>query len=120
MSQHPDLYKHLKRNPQFIPVIRSQERAVQGRRLRYLPKSRLNRSASELSFIHTGDLVAIVTSKAGLDTSHLGFAVWQQGRLHLMHASSLYHRVVIDSKSFYDYSQGQRSQVGIRVLRLAE
>ena len=120
MSQHPDLYKHLKRNPQFVPVIRSQERAVQGRRLRYLPKSRLNRSASELSFIHTGDLVAIVTSKAGLDTSHLGFAVWQQGRLHLMHASSLYHRVVIDSKSFYDYSQGQRSQVGIRVLRLAE
>lgn len=120
MSQHPDLYKHLKRNPHFVPVIRQQERAVSGHRYRYLPKSRLNASQRELSFIHTGDIVAIITSKDGLDTSHLGFAVWQNGRLHLMHASSLYKKVVLDSKTFYDYSQGQRSQLGIRVFRLAQ
>ena len=120
MSQHPDLYKHLKRNPHSFPMIRQQERAVNGRRYRYLPKSKLNASQRELSFIHTGDIVAIITSKDGLDTSHLGFAVWQNGRLHLMHASSLYKKVVIDSKTFYDYSQGQRSQLGIRVFRLAQ
>ena len=120
MSQHPDLYKHLKLNPHFVPMIRQQERAVNGRRYRYLPKSKLNTSQRELSFIHTGDIVAIITSKDGLDTSHLGFAVWQNGRLHLMHASSLYKKVVIDSKTFYDYSQGQRSQLGIRVFRLAQ
>jgi hypothetical protein len=120
MSQHPDLYKHLKRNPHFVPVIRKLEDSLAARRYKYLPKSKLNAFQSELSFIHTGDIVAIITSKDGLDTSHLGFAVWQNGRLHLMHASSLYKRVVIDSKTFYDYSQGQRSQLGIRVFRLAQ
>ena len=120
MSQHPDLYKHLKRNPHFVPVIRQQERAVSGKRFRYLPKSRLNASSRELSFIHTGDIVAIITSKEGLDTSHLGFAVWQNGSLHLMHASSLYKKVVLDTKTFYDYSQGQRGQLGIRVFRIVE
>lgn len=120
MSQHPDFYKHLKRNPHFIPVIRRQEQAEQGKRFRYLPKSRLAESPSRLSYIHTGDIVAIITSKDGLDTSHLGFAVWQNGRLHLMHASSLYKKVVIDTKTFYDYSQGQRSQLGIRVFRMVQ
>ena len=120
MSQHPDLYKHLKRNPHFVPVIRKLEDSLAAKRYKYLPKSKLNTSQSELSFIHTGDIVAIITSKDGLDTSHLGFAVWQNGRLHLMHASSLYKKVVLDSRTFYDYSQGQRSQLGIRVFRLAE
>ena len=118
MSQHPELYKHLKRQPRLVPVIRRQEQAEQGKRFRYLPKSRLGESEASLDFIHTGDIVAIITSKTGLDTSHLGFAVWQNGRLHLMHASSLYHRVVLDQKTYYDYSQGQRTQIGIRVFRL--
>lgn len=120
MSQHPELYKHLRGNPQFVSVIRRQEKAEQGKRLHYLPKSQLAQSPKKLYFIHSGDLIAIVTSKTGLDTSHLGFAVWQGGKLHLMHASSLNKRVLTEPKTFYDYSQSQRSQVGIRVLRLKE
>lgn len=120
MSSHPDLYKHLKRNPKFVSVIRQQENLEKGKCFRYLHKSHLGKPQSQLPFIHTGDIVAIITSKAGLDTSHLGFAVWQDGRLHLMHASSLRHRVVLDSQTFFEYSQGQRTQVGIRVFRLVE
>ena len=120
MSSHPQLYKHLKTNPSYVKKIKADEQAINGKKYKYLPKSKLNLSPSQLSFIHTGDIVSIITSKDGLDTSHVGFAVWQNGKLHLMHASSLYKKVVLDSKTFYDYSQGQKSQIGIRIYRLTE
>ena len=120
MSSHPQLYKHLKTNPSFVKKIKADEQAVNGNKYRYLPKAKLNLSPSQLSFIHTGDIVSIITSKEGLDTSHVGIAVWQNGKLHLMHASSLYKKVVLDSKTFFDYSQGQKSQLGIRIYRLTE
>lgn len=120
MSSHPQLYKHLKTNPSYVKKIKADEQAINGKKYKYLPKSKLNLSPSQLSFIHTGDIVSIITSKDGLDTSHVGFAVWQNGKLHLMHASSLYKKVVLDSKTFYDYSQGQKSQLGIRIYRLTE
>ena len=120
MSSHPQLYKHLKTNPSFVKKVKADEQAVNGKKYRYLPKAKLNLSPSQLSFIHTGDIVSIITSKEGLDTSHVGIAVWQNGKLHLMHASSLYKKVVLDSKTFFDYSQGQKSQLGIRIYRLTE
>ena len=115
MSTHPTLYKHLKANPQFIKVIAAQEKASNGKTYRYIPKSLLNRSESELQSVHTGDIVSLITKKEGLDTSHVGIAVWQQGKLHLMHASSLNKKVVLDPTTFYDYGQKQTSMLGIRV-----
>lgn len=117
MSTHPVLYKHLKSNPQFVSSITRLERESNGRTYRYIPKSLLNRSQKELNCIHTGDIMAIITNKAGLDTSHIGIAIWQDGKLHMMHASSLYKKVVIDSKTFYDYTQQQTSQLGVRLFR---
>lgn len=117
MSTHPDSYKHLKSNPTFVSAISKLEQASRGKTYKYIPKSLLNRSRQQLSCIHTGDIVAIITNKAGLDTSHVGIAVWEDGKLHLMHASSLYKKVVIDSNTFYDYSKKQTSQLGIRLFR---
>ncbi len=118
MSKHPNSYKQLRLHPSLVSVISRQERELKGRTYPYLPKSKLNLPSAQIGFIHTGDIVAIITSKDGLDTSHIGVAVWQDGRLHLMHASNLYKKVVLDKKTFYDYSQGQPSQLGIRVFRL--
>ena len=117
MSKHPDYYKHLKANPNFIPVIRRYEQASNGKKYRYIPKSRLNGSSQELRDVHTGDIISIITNKDGLDTSHVGIVFWDQGKLHLMHASSLQKKVVMDEKTFYDYSQAQKSHLGIRVYR---
>lgn len=117
MSAHPEYYKQLKLHPEFVPVIRSQEQASNGNKYRYIPKSRLNGSPAELSDVKTGDIISIITNKDGLDTSHVGIVFWQNGKLHLMHASSLYKKVVMDQKTFYDYSQGQKSHLGIRVYR---
>lgn len=117
MSSHPEYYKQLKLHPEFIPVIRRQEQETNGRKFRYIPKSLLNGSCKELSDVSTGDIISIITNKDGLDTSHVGIVFWQNGKLHLMHASSLYKKVVMDQKTFYDYSQGQKSHLGIRVYR---
>ena len=118
MSSHPKLYKHLDAHPEFIPLIRKDEQALKGKVYPYLAKTYLGRSHSQLPFIETGDIVAIITSKQGLDTSHVGIAVWQDGKLHLMHASSLKKKVILDTTTFYDYSQKQISQLGIRLYRI--
>lgn len=118
MSAHPELYKHLKGKPDMIQKIRQKEQLTSGKTYRYIPKSLLNESADRIGVVHTGDIVAIITSKSGLDTSHIGIAVWQDGKLHLLNASSIYKKVVLDKSTFYQYSQRQKSQLGIRVFRL--
>lgn len=118
MSAHPELYKHLKGKPDMIQKIKQKELRTSGKTYRYIPKSLLNESADRIGVVHTGDIVAIITSKSGLDTSHIGIAVWQDGKLHLLNASSIYKKVVLDKSTFYQYSQRQKSQLGIRVFRL--
>jgi len=71
-----------------------------------------------LGIIEDGDILAMITSKPGLDTSHIGIAVWQNGRLHLLNASNIYKKVVLDTQTLYTYQQKQASQLGIRVFRL--
>ncbi|MCQ2212193.1 MAG: DUF1460 domain-containing protein [Bacteroidaceae bacterium] len=121
MTTHPSAYKQLKSHPEFVPIIRKYEQATNGETYRYIPKSKLAQGPStSLGVIKSGDIVGIITRKAGLDTTHLGIAVWQNGRLHLLNASAIYHKVVLDSNTFFDYSQKQSSQLGIRVLRFVE
>lgn len=118
MTKNPNLYKQLKNHPEFIPVIRKHEQEYNGRHYRYIPKSKLNMSRASLGmYIKDGDIISIITNKQGLDTSHIGIAFWQGGQLHLMHASSMYKKVVMDQKTFYDYSQAQKAHTGIRVYR---
>jgi len=118
MSRHPNSYKQLRLHPQFVKTIAAQERATSGKQFKYLHKSQLGKSQKQLNFIHNGDLVAIVTSKDGLDISHVGIALWQNGTLRFMHASSTHKKVVIEPKPFYNYMQGITTNQGIRLFRL--
>lgn len=121
MSQHPSLYKQLKNHPEFIPAIKAMEDEVNGMRFRYIPKRNLNwKQTSSLGMIHDGDIVAMLTGKDGLDTRHIGIAFWQNGQLHLLHASSLYKKVVMSKETFYEYEMKQPKHTGIRVWRLME
>ena len=47
---------------------------------------------------------------------HLGFAVWIDERLHLMHASMTHGKVVVDERTLYDYLQKRKSCPGVRVV----
>ena len=120
MTTHPDLYPAL-RNPggsRFLPDIRKAEEAIT-RTERYIPTSALGKSRRNLSCVHDGDIVALVTDKAGLDVAHLGLAQWgKDGKLHFMHASSLRHKVVAEPLTLQQYQLRQKTQRGIRVIRI--
>lgn len=121
MSQHPTLYKQLKNHPEFVPEIKAFEDEVNGMQFRYIPKRNLNwKQTTSLGMIHDGDIIAMLTDKDGLDTRHIGIAFWQNGQLHLLHASSLYKKVVMSKETFYEYEMKQPKHIGIRVWRLME
>lgn len=121
MSVHPSLYKQLKNHPDFVPVIKKYEQDTNGRKFRYIPKKNLVWGQdTALGAIKDGDIVAMLTDSDGLDTRHIGIAFWQNGRLHLLHASSLYKKVLMSQETFYDYEMKQPKHTGIRVFRFVE
>lgn len=118
MTSHTELYPMLKDNPINIKTISKQEKLLTGRKFRYIPKSKIVNNKLFRQTIKDGDIIVILTSKKGLDTSHIGIAIWKKDGLHLLNASSLRHKVVVEPKLLYTYMNEQKSQTGIRVVRL--
>lgn len=118
MSTHSSSYAQLVRHPEYVSVISSHESKTSGCKIRYIPKRLTGAGKDVLRCIEDGDILAIVTNKAGLDVSHLGFAVWQKGKLHLLNASSVHHKVVIETMTLQQYMNRHPSQIGIRVIRV--
>ena len=117
MSKHPNAYTALKEHPEFIQEIVEQERTLTGRHYRYIPKSKVD-SPSLRSYIEDGDIIAITCKKPGLDIAHLGFAVWQKDGLHLLNASQLHKKVVIEPMTLGQYLSKHPSHTGIRIIRI--
>lgn len=121
MSAHPASYKQLKNHPEFVPTIKKMEQESNGRKFRYIPKKNLSWGQNTaLGAVKDGDIVAMLTDSDGLDTRHIGIAFWQNGKLHLLHASSLYKKVLMSKETFYDYEMKQPKHTGIRVFRFQD
>jgi hypothetical protein len=120
MTKHSELYPALVNHPEFLIPIGEAEKSLTGKNIRYIPKQALGGPKYLLGkAIHDGDILALVTQKDGLDVSHLGLAVWMNdGKLHLLHASSLRHKVIFDDLTLEEYQQKQRTQTGVRVIRI--
>jgi len=118
MSTHVDKYPMLVRTPAFIKPIAQMESELNGKTCRYIPKAGILNNAACKQAVKDGNILALVTSRAGLDTSHVGFAVWKKDGLHLFHASSLQKKVVEDKSLLRNYMQKQKSQLGIRVVKV--
>lgn len=118
MTTHPSVYPMLVAHPEWISQIRKMEDSISGHSYRYIPKSSINNSALLRSVIHNGDIIVILTSKRGLDTSHIGIAVWHADGLHLLNASAIHHRVVEEPKLFRAYMMEHSTFTGIRVVRM--
>ena len=119
MSEHPQSYPLLKENMEERRLIAAMEKRVSGATVRYIPKEKVGGSKKVLSCIKDGDIIAITTRKKGLDIAHVGFAVWgKDGKLHLLNASSIHKKVVLEPMTLYEYMQKHSSQTGIRVIRL--
>lgn len=118
MSAHTDRYPMLVRHPEWVPAIIAREKEVTGLRRRYIPKSEIRNTQAMRRAVHDGDILAITTSKAGLDIAHVGIAVWHRDGLHLINASQIHGRTVEESMTLRQYMKRHPSQTGIRVIRI--
>lgn len=118
MTTHTDRYRMLVVNPQDITGIREQEKSITGKTYRYIPQEQIDNSALLRQTIHDGDIIAIVTDIAGLDTQHIGIAVWHDDGLHLLNASSIHKKVVEEPMTLRQYLGRHKTMPGIRVVRI--
>lgn len=116
MSDHPELYPPLK-DPETLRQIRQIETRLSRRTHYYIPQHDIERIEHRLQ---PGDIIAITSARPGLDFAHLGFAVAHNGRIHLLHASSLQGRVVVSAQPLGAYVRSQKGQTGVVVVRLVE
>lgn len=117
MSTHSSAYKMLSGDKKAIAAIAAKERQSKGKRMRYIPASKVGLSKKQLSFVCDGDILAIATKKKGLDTSHIGIASWgSDGKLHLLNASQVHKKVVLEPMTLYQYMKKHPSQLGVWVI----
>jgi Protein of unknown function (DUF1460) len=95
--------------------IKAIEGAITKREKFYIPKEQISDIESK---IKNGDIIAVTNRLEGMDIAHTGFAIWKNGRVHMLHASSQHHKVVMTSVPLADYLKGNKGQTGIMVGRL--
>jgi hypothetical protein len=115
MSTHRSSYAQLADEATWQQIREAELRMNQRPGGYYLPKQAIR---AQEHLIRSGDLIAITTQVAGLDVSHVGLALQLNGRLHLLHASSLSKQVEISPEPLAEYMAGKSSQTGIIVCRL--
>lgn len=114
MSKNPIYYSALKSHPQLISKIKSFEDTINTRTYYYVPSVKIKNIENKLK---NGDIIAIVTSKQGLDYSHTGMIyVDVKGNRRFLHASSSQKKIVIDT-TISEYIKKVKSDIGITVLR---
>lgn len=114
MSTHPESYKHLQGNPDFINVVEQQEAEISGREYFYIPKEKIQEKESML---REGDIVGLTTSIDGLDVAHVGILVKVDGRMHLMHASQSKLKVEVSDEPLSSFLKPTSKNTGIMVAR---
>jgi hypothetical protein len=117
MTTHVNSYKMLKAHPAWKPAIRELEQKINGKKYRYIPKSQIKNTKLLRQCVHDGDIISILTNIKGLDTQHIGFAVWHKDGLHLLNASSIHKRVVEEPMTLHKYLKRHKTMTGIRVCR---
>jgi hypothetical protein len=110
ITRHPGAYPALANDPALVARVAAVEERVNAREQRHLPKERVEARAGQL---REGDIVLVTTTRAGLDTAHLGIAVEVDGKIHLLHASSDARAVVITGEPLRDYLKHIRHHAGI-------
>lgn len=118
MTTHTELYPMFARNNEWIKQVRRTEQSLTGKHIAYIPKNKIYNTQLMRKTIHDGDIIAINTSKKGLDTSHIGIAVWHSDGLHLLNASQIHGKVVEEPMTLRTYMSKHPSQTGIRIIRM--
>ena len=88
------------------------------RKYRYIPKSDVKNTAAMRKAVNNGDIIAITCKKKGLDIAHLGIAVWKKDGLHLLNASQIHKKVVLEPMTLGKYLSKHPSHTGIRIIKI--
>ncbi len=102
-------------NDTVLSGIKASERILSSLPFRYIPKDKVANLTPNI--VSEGDIIAIVTDIDGLDISHVGFATFIDGEIHLLHASSGKNEVVIDPLTLCEYLAKFKHHIGIKILR---
>ncbi|MGA3287123.1 MAG: N-acetylmuramoyl-L-alanine amidase-like domain-containing protein [Bacteroidota bacterium] len=117
MSTHADSYLQLRENPEFVKMIAAQEAEMNKRTMYHISKSNVKKAASQ---INDGDILGITTTIEGLDCTHTGIAIWQNKKLHMIHAPFPGSKVQITKTSLWEYLMKIKKDAGIMVARVLE
>ncbi|MGQ1947612.1 N-acetylmuramoyl-L-alanine amidase-like domain-containing protein [Geofilum sp. OHC36d9] len=115
MSRNPQYYRQLKDDTTLIKAIRNTEQHIAGYNMRFITRDHLPLVAN---YIRNGDIIAFVSSVSGLDVSHTALALWVDGDLHLLHASTRQNRVEVSPVSLTVYLEGMSTVTGILIGRM--
>lgn len=117
MSTHPQSYKRLKDNVEFVSNMDEIEKEISSREMYYIPENFVECVEDK---IHSGDIILITTGIEGLDISHTGIAVKVEDRIHFMHAPLVGKKIQITDKSLGEYLRSLKRHTGIMVARPLE
>ncbi len=117
MSRHRDSYEALKDSAEF-ERIKNVEVGYRSHRFPYIKTAALQ-SKVAASILNDGDIIAFTTKTEGLDVSHIGIVVMEDGVVKLLHASSKAGKVLVDPLTLSEYLRKNRNITGGRIIRLA-
>lgn len=114
MSTHPSSYRQMGETAVFQAIRAMESRLNAGPPRWYIPEDRIAEVEKE---IRSGDVIAATSTVPGLDVAHTGIALWQDGRLHLLHAPLVGKFVEISDVPLADRIRNIKTQDGIMVAR---
>jgi hypothetical protein len=97
-----------------LATVRETERRLSAEQRYFIPQRRIGEVAAS---VRDGDIIAATSSVYGLDVAHTGFAIWIDGRLHLMHAPLVGTDVEISERPLAERIVRITGQDGIMVAR---
>lgn len=114
MTKNRDKYSRLTDEKTF-ETIRLSEENLNKYAHWYIPKAKVADIEKDIA---DGDLIAITCSTEGLDITHVGLAIRQNGRVHFMHAPMSGEKVMISKEPLHDYLSKHKIQTGIMIARI--
>jgi hypothetical protein len=114
MTQHPNLYIALKQpnNAYLLSKIKEVEDSLNKVTMYIIPANRISKIEKKLQ---DGDIIAIATSKEGIDYSHTGMIF--DGKF--LHASTKMKKIYLDKK-LSEYVKTRKDAIGVTILRPLE
>jgi len=107
-------YRYLKHNPNLRKGMAKHEARISKMKVYMVPKDKV---ASIENKLRDGDIIGIASKYDGGFCSHVGIIIKDsKGRAHFMHASTTYHKVVIDT-TISQYLKKFNKHAGILVGR---